>query len=103
MWDCGSVYVYVPTPAEIEAQKRAAEAAAKAKAERQWLMDSNTVRWLNSEATNGSTYAQYDLATYYLNGRGCETNRDLAIYWLKQAASNGDVNASNKLAKLKKD
>ncbi|MGO9477573.1 MAG: hypothetical protein ACLQAH_08740 [Limisphaerales bacterium] len=38
----------------------------------------------------------------YLNGQGCETNREQAIYWLTQAANQGDQEASNKLANLRK-
>jgi hypothetical protein len=44
--------------------------------------------------------AQYQLATFYLNGQGCETNREQGFYWLKKSAENGSIEASNKLVKL---
>lgn len=99
VWDCG--IPYAPSPEQVAAQKKIKEQKIEAEKIRQWQGDSNAVKWLSSQATNGSAFAQYDLATHYLNGRGCETNRDLAIYWLKVAATNGDMAASNKLASLK--
>jgi TPR repeat protein len=53
--------------------------------------------WLQSEATNGSVSAQCSLGLHYLNGQGCETNKELAVYWLTQAANQGEIEASNKL------
>lgn len=44
------------------------------------------VKWLQPQATNGDTSAQCSLGIHYLNGQGCETNRELGIYWLKEQA-----------------
>jgi len=55
---------------------------------------------LLSQATNGVAWAQYSVAICYLNGTGCETNREEAIGWLNKAAAQGSVEASNKLAHL---
>ncbi len=71
-------------------------------AQKNWLAQSNAVRWLQPQATNGDASAQCSLGIHYLNGQGCETNREQAIYWLKKAADQGDTEASNKLAKLQK-
>jgi len=87
------------TAAFNEKQKAKAQEAAQAK---KILIQSNVVRWLQSEATNGSASAQCSLGIHYLNGQGCETNREQAIYWLTQAANQGDQEASNKLARLPK-
>jgi TPR repeat protein len=40
------------------------------------------------------------LGEHYLTGLGCETNRTQAVYWLTQAANQGDLEASNKLAEI---
>jgi hypothetical protein len=61
----------------------------------------SAVRQLQTDATNGNASAQTSLALHYLDGRGCETNRELAVYWLTQAAKQGDEEASNTLANLK--
>jgi hypothetical protein len=87
------------TDAFNEKQKAKAQEAAQAK---KFLIQSNAVRWLQPQATNGDASAQCSLGLHYLNGQGCETNREQAIYWLTQAANQGDQEASNKLASLKK-
>lgn len=51
-------------------------------------------------ATNGSPSAQYFLAMKYFRGEGIETNSDLAVKWLKEAANQGSIEASNKLQSL---
>lgn len=66
------------------------------------LGQSNAVRWLQPQATNGDASAQCSLGEHYLNGLGCETNLTQGIYWLTQAANQGDLEASNKLNSLKK-
>lgn len=85
------------TAAFNEKQKAKAQEAAQAK---KFLIQSNAVRWLQPQATNGDASAQCSLGLHYLNGQGCETNREQAIYWLTQAADQGDQEASNKLASL---
>jgi TPR repeat protein len=90
-----------PAPEFIQHQIEAAKAEAilnKQKAEQGQI---NAVRWLQSQATNGDAYAQYSLGEHYLKGQGCETNREQAVYWLKKAAAQGYLEASNKLAALK--
>jgi TPR repeat protein len=83
----------------IEKQKAEAEKAARAKV---YAAQARAVILLQSQATNGSASAQCSLGLRYLNGQGCETNREQAIYWLTQAANQGDQEASNKLASLQK-
>jgi TPR repeat protein len=107
-WDCGTV----PTPEQleqlkdeeakkqvlIEKQKAEAQKTAQAKV---YATQAKAIIWLQSQATNGSVSAQCSLGLHYLNGQGCETNKELAVYWLTQAANQGDFEASNTLAKLK--
>lgn len=61
----------------------------------------NAVKWLQLNATNGSASAQFSLGLHYLNGVGCESNRQQAVFWLNKAAAQGDMEASNKLVSLK--
>jgi Sel1 repeat len=56
--------------------------------------------WLQTQATNGSPSAQCSLGLHYLDGQGCETNKSLAIRWLTKAASQGSLEASNKLVEI---
>lgn len=91
---------YVPTPEEIAAAKAAKEQAAKAAITKAYQLQSNAIRWLQPQATNGDASAQCSLGIHYLNGQGCETNREQAIYWLKKAADQGDAEASNTLTRL---
>jgi hypothetical protein len=103
LWDYGTPYSPPPpTPEQIKAAQEAAQKAAQRQKEKQFLAQSNAVRWLQPQATNGDAGAQCSLGLHYLNGEGCETNREQAIYWLTQAANRGDIEASNKLASLKK-
>ncbi|MDR3412085.1 MAG: hypothetical protein P4L87_14275 [Formivibrio sp.] len=90
-----------PTPEEIAAAKAKKEQAAKTAAAKAYQGQSNAVLWLQPQATNGSANAQGSLGWHYLNGLGCETNRELGIYWLKKATAQGDIEASNHLARLK--
>ena len=109
LFDCGTL----PTPEQlrqikdeeakaqalIEKQKAEAQKAAQAKI---YAAQARTIIWLQSQATNGDAGAQCNLGEHYLNGQGCETNREQAIYWLQKAAAQGDIEASNKLANLQK-
>jgi hypothetical protein len=81
-------------------EKQNAIAKQKA-AEKMFLVQSNVIRWLQPQATNGDASAQCDLGEHYLNGQGCVTNREQAIYWLQKSAAQGYLEASNKLVKLK--
>jgi len=102
LWDCGKPYVPPPlTPEQIKAAQDAAKITALREKQKQFLAQSNAVVWLQSEATNGDVSAQCSLGEHYLNGQGCETNRDLAIQWLQKASDGGSVEASNKLSQLK--
>jgi TPR repeat protein len=62
--------------------------------------DAKTIAWLLSQATNGIASAECSLGLRYLNGQGVETNKTLAIEWLKKAAEHGDTVASNRLDQL---
>jgi TPR repeat protein len=90
-----------PTPAQIAAAQESARITALRDRQRALENETNAVRWLQTQVTNGSPSAQYSLGLHYLNGRGCATNRDQAIYWITQAANQGDADASNKLVTLK--
>ncbi len=99
--DCGQPFVPPPPTAEqIKAAQDAARFAAQQEKEKWFLVQSNTVVWLQSQATNGSASAQCSLGEHYLNGQGCASNHLQAVYWLRQAAAQGDIEASNKLANL---
>jgi len=63
--------------------------------------EAKTVGWLQAQATNGSASAQCSLGLHLLNGQGCETNRELAVYWLQKACAQGSFEATNILAQLK--
>jgi TPR repeat protein len=90
-----------PTAAQIAAAQEAARITAARDKQRALENETNAVRWLQTQVTNGSASAQCSLGLHYLKGQGCETNREQAIYWLAQAANQGDIEASNKLATLK--
>jgi hypothetical protein len=108
-WDCGTE----PTPEQwkqiqdeearaqalIEKQKAEADKAEKSKI---YAAQAKAIVWLQSQATNGSASAQCSLGLHYLNGQGCETNKELAVYWLTQAAERGDAEARDKLINLPK-
>ena len=53
---------------------------------------------LLNQATNGDAGAQCIMAMHYLKGDCCETNKALAVEWLKISADNGNVDASNELS-----
>ena len=90
------------TPEEIKAAQAAAQARAIVDKKRALQGQINAVRWLQPQATNGDASAQCSLGLHYLNGQGCETNREQAIYWLQKAAEQGNLEASNKLVSLPK-
>ncbi|MGD1090057.1 MAG: hypothetical protein ABR955_15240 [Verrucomicrobiota bacterium] len=101
LWDCGKPYIPPPpTPAQIKAAQDAAKIAELREKQKEFLAESNAVVWLQSQATNGDAGAQCSLGEHYLTGLGCETNRTKAVYWLTQAANQGDLEASNKLAEI---
>jgi|GEM_PF-2138623 len=89
-----------PAPPPSPEQLEAARSRKDAERQRWWQVQSNTVRLLSTEASSGDAGAQYSLAMHYLNGVGCETNRDQAIYWLQKSSAQEYVEASNKLAVL---
>ena len=88
-------------PAElIKQQIEAAKARALADKKRAEQGQIAAVKWLQPKATNGDNSAQYELGLHYLKGQGCESNRESAIYWLQKSASQGNLQASNRLASL---
>jgi hypothetical protein len=82
----------------IHEQELKANTAADA---RKHKLNVRTFDWLLTQAKSGSPSAQCGLAEHYLNGIGCETNREKAIYWFEKAREQGDLEASNKLISLK--
>ncbi len=108
LWDCGSppgpdLVKQVETEAAQEQSLLEKERKEKLRAMRsnEYAVQARTVRWLQSQATNGSSSAQCSLGLHYFKGQGCETNRELAIYWLKKAAGQGDTEAKDTLARMK--
>ena len=85
---------YTPPPKALTSDEIKAMAKKRAK------QDGKTFHWLQSQATNGSASAQCSLGSYYLAGRGTETNIDLGLLWLRKASDNGDLEASNILWRL---
>ena len=104
LWDCGTIL----TPVEEkkmkgefdEAQNKIQQDQIEAAQLKKFITNSNEVVRLKLAAWGGSAPAQYSLALHYLSGQGCETNKAIAIHWLKIASDAGDFGASNKLAKL---
>jgi hypothetical protein len=102
LWDCG-IITNTPPPEEVAAAKAQAELEAKRRAAEKKKFDESQARsfvWLQTQASNGLASSQCSLGLRYLNGQGCESNKDLAVHWLKIASANGDVEASNKLVKI---
>jgi len=98
LWDCGTPYVPPPpTPEQIKAMQESQRIASLRDKQNALIAQSNAVAWLKPQATNGDASAQLSLAEHYLTGLGCETNRQLAIFWLQKAAAQGSIEASNKL------
>ncbi len=87
-------------PELIKQQIEAAKARALADKKRAEQGQIAAVKWLQPKATNGDNSAQYELGLHYLKGQGCESNRESAIYWLQKSASQGNLQASNRLASL---
>lgn len=103
LWDYGKPYVQPPpTPEQVKAAQEAANTRAIANKKKAEQLQANAVRWLQPQATNGDAAAQCRLGLHYLNGQGCETNREQAVYWLKKAADQGDAEASTVLTRLQK-
>ena len=102
-YDYGKPPVPPPqTPEQIKAAQEAANSRAIANKKKAEQGQVNAVRWLQPQATNGNASAQCRLGLHYLNGQGCETNREQAIYWLRKAADQGDAEASTVLTRLQK-
>jgi hypothetical protein len=106
LWDYGKPFsgdlskfkvIYRVQPTGIIAERQYSPEEKKAMKQ---AIDARTVAWLFSQATNGSASAQCSLGLHYLSGQGVETNKTLAIEWLKRAADQGDIEASNKLEEL---
>ncbi|HUZ08091.1 MAG TPA: SEL1-like repeat protein [Candidatus Paceibacterota bacterium] len=104
LWDCGTPLMDEEEKEHIDqiraeqvAQRKILDDAAR---QRNFLIQSNAIVSLLPHATNGETWAQTGVAIRYLNGQGCETNKNLAIFWLQKAAAQGDSEASNYLARI---
>jgi TPR repeat protein len=89
LFDMGAPYQPQLTPEQIAAEKK-----------NQSKQDVKSFHWLQKQATNGDASAQCSLGQRYLTGRGTETNREAAIYWLKQATAQGHEESSNILWRL---
>lgn len=51
-------------------------------------------------ALSGNVFSMYKLGMFYLEGQGCEQDRELAIKWLEKAAEKGQIYAKKELEKL---
>ena len=73
--------------------------------ERKGLKGKNTakVAELNKMAKQDNSQAQYYLGKMYANGVGLNKNPDVAIDWLKKAASAGVLEAELELASVRED
>jgi TPR repeat protein len=104
LYDCGQILPPEEEKTEIaNIQKTQQDILLQnklAEQKHQFLIQSNLVARLKVQATNGIVYSQCSLGLHYLKGEGCETNQELAVKWLKIAADNGDLEASNKLEQL---
>ena len=56
-------------------------------------LPSTGIRLLNSAASKGNADAQYRLAGCYLEGVGVSQSVHTGVYWMRQAASRGHVEA----------
>lgn len=68
--------------------------------ERAFKSDERVFKWLLTQVTNGGASTQCSLGKHYLTGQGCQQDREQAVYWLTQAANQGDTEASNALQNL---
>ena len=95
--------IAIPTPHRVDKSHAETACSLPVSRDHEKMLEgqTNAVRWLLSQATNGDASAQCSLGEHYLAGLGCETNRDLAIQWLQKAADGGSTEASNKLSQLK--
>src|ERR1035441_7145121 len=60
-----------------------------------------SLQFRKESATNGLPSSQYRLGVNYLNGTdGVSTNKDLAVYWLKKSARQGNADSISELEKL---
>ena len=85
-----------PNPVVLAAgQKQIQEAAQKRRES-----ELRRIEFLERDATNGDSSAQYSLGYHYLHGIGCETNEVMGVYWLLQAAGHGNAEASNDLQEI---
>jgi hypothetical protein len=89
LYDMGTPYTPQLTVAQIAAERK-----------KRAKQEVKSFHWLQIQATNGDASAQCILGQRYLNGRGTETNREAAIYWLKMAAAQGHEESSNVLFRL---
>ncbi len=62
--------------------------------------DENSTEWFLKAATQGSSYAQYELGKSLLHGKGCQTDKVKGLEWLTRSASNGRSEAKELLAGL---
>ena len=84
-------------PSAIVKTHRLSETEIKAK---QAEITQKIVESQKKESAAGSAVSQYDLGVRYLKGDGVEKNEELALRWLKVAATNGNDQAAKLLGEL---
>jgi TPR repeat protein len=62
--------------------------------------DAKARSWLMKSARNGYAKAQFELGVWLANGRGGKTDSAAALLWITRAASQGNVVAQNRLARI---
>ena len=53
--------------------------------------------WYLKAANRGDSYAQLTLGNNYDDGKGCEKNPAMAVFWYKQAVKSGCAEAASNL------
>ncbi len=88
---------------EKDERERLAKIAAARVVERNRINAETTARviaWNEQQASNGNSYAKFNLGVRYLNGDGIPTNRIRALELLRQSAAQTNTDAIKLLEKL---
>ncbi len=85
---------------KLRAQQERARQIAAANAIAKQDLSKRVIAFQHQQASNGYGSFQYELGRRYLTADGVETNRALAIHWLKSACTNGLSEATNLLVRI---
>jgi len=59
-----------------------------------------STKWFLTSAIDGFALSQYQIGNMYLTGYGVSQNEDLAVIWIKEASSRGELGAMRALGGL---